>query len=76
MALVHAEVVAAVRDEHVELFERSLVEQHLDTLAGRVLALAVLCVDPFLTAAHAGFLAVFDERVYLVLNFTHDCSMI
>ena len=63
MALVHAEVVAAVRDEHVELFERSFVEQHLDTLAGRVLALAVLCVDPFLTAAHAGFLAVFDERV-------------
>ena len=71
MALVHPEVVAAVRDEHVELFERSLVEQHLDTLAGRVLALAVLCVDRLLAAAETRGFAVLDQLVDLVLNFTH-----
>ncbi|HXE39641.1 MAG TPA: hypothetical protein VN639_14310, partial [Azonexus sp.] len=41
LLLGHAEVQAAVLDELVELFEAALVEQQLDALAGRELALLV-----------------------------------
>jgi len=71
MALVHPEVIAAMRDEHVELLEGSLVEQHLDTLAGRVLTLGMLGVDTLLTASETRGFAVLDQLVDLVLNFTH-----
>ena len=43
--LVHAEIGGAVLDEHVELFERALVEQQLDALAGGELAARVLGLD-------------------------------
>src|SRR6185437_1543893 len=49
--LLHAELVGAVLDEHVELLERALVEQELDALAGGQLAALVLGLDaPFATA--------------------------
>ena len=51
LLLGHAEVVAAVLDEHVELLERALVEQQVDPLAGGQLALGVLGRDPPLAAA-------------------------
>ena len=71
MALVHPEVVAAVRHEHVELLEGAFVEQHLDALAGRVLTLGMLGVDTLLTASETRGFAVLDQLVDLVLNFTH-----
>ena len=40
--LLHAEVVAAVLDEHVELLERAFVEQDVDAFARGELALGVL----------------------------------
>jgi hypothetical protein len=51
--LVHAEFNAIVLDIHVGLFEAALVEQHFDPLARGQLALGVLGIDPFLSAAHA-----------------------
>ena len=40
--LLHAEVVAAVGHEHVELLERTFVEKHFDTLAGGQFAFFML----------------------------------
>jgi hypothetical protein len=48
---LHAEVGAAVLDEHVELLEGALVEQQLDALARGQLALGVLRLDALLAAA-------------------------
>src|SRR5208337_2856571 len=52
LLLLHAEVVAAMRDQLVGLLESTLVEQKFDALAGRhlalfVLALAALCATAF-----------------------------
>ena len=44
-------------DEHVELLEAALVEQHVQPLTRGQLALGVLCVDALLAAADAGGLA-------------------
>ena len=71
MLLLHTEVVATMRDEHVELLERTLVQKHLDTFARRVLALGMLGVDTLLTASETRGFAVLDQLVDLVLNFTH-----
>ena len=60
-----------MRDEHVELLEGALVEQHLDTLAGGVFPFFVLFVDRLLAAAHARGLAILDQPADLVLNFAH-----
>ena len=51
---LHAEIVAAVLDEHVELLERIVVEQEFDALARGQLALGVLGRDALLAAAQAG----------------------
>src|SRR3990167_2747411 len=50
LVVLHAEVGAAVFDEHVPLFERALVKQHLQPLARRELALGVLRGDALFTA--------------------------
>ncbi|MNV29877.1 hypothetical protein D3C71_1211230 [compost metagenome] len=42
----HAEIDGAMGDIHVEFFERTLVEQHLDPFAGRQLAFGMLGLDP------------------------------
>ena len=64
----HAEVDAAVLDEHVPFLERALVEQQLQPLARRELALAVLRGDALFAAAQArlGALAfeLFDDVVH------------
>ena len=71
LLLVHAEIGAAMLDEHVPFFERACVEQQFDPLAGGQLALGVLAFDPPLTAtgprrgAH-----LFEPRK----NFLHDPS--
>ena len=50
----HAEIDAAMLDEHVRLFEGVGVEQQLDALAGGELAALVLRLDPALAAAEPG----------------------
>ena len=72
MTLVHAEIVAAMRYEHVELLERTLVQKHLDTLARRVLALGMLGVDTLLATSETRRFAVLDELADLILNFAHN----
>src|SRR5271154_5862537 len=51
---LHAEVAAAVLDEHIPLLEGAGIEQHLDTLARAELALVVLGLDTALAAAGPG----------------------
>ena len=53
LGLLHAEVVAAVLDVHVELLEGVLVHEQLDALARGQLAALVLGVDARLPAAEA-----------------------
>ncbi len=65
----HAEIGAAVLDEHVPLFKGTLVEQHFDALARGELALGVLGVDALLPAALAGSGALALE---LFENLLHD----
>ncbi len=49
--LVDAEIVAAVFDEHVPFLEGTGIEQHVEPLARRQLALGVLLFDALLAAA-------------------------
>ncbi len=51
LVLVHAEVVAAMFDEHVPLFEGAFVEQQFKPFAGGELAFAVLRGDALFSAA-------------------------
>ncbi len=68
----HAEIDAIMLDIHVELLERSLVEQDLDPLARGELALGVLRSDALLAATHPGGLApalkLLDRRRHGVLR--------
>ena len=57
-----------MRDEHVELLERPLVQQKLDPFARGQLALGMLRVDPALTATQA---RGFAPRLQLCENFAH-----
>ena len=57
VALVHAEIGAAVLHEHVVFLEGIMVEQKLDALARGQLAALVLRVDARLPAAQPGVLA-------------------
>ena len=66
--LLHAEVVGAVLDEHVELLEGVLVHQELDALARGELAALVLRVDAPFAAAAARAVAAFFEPVDNVLH--------
>ena len=58
----------AVLDEHVELLERALVEEHLEPLARRQLAAAMLLGDAFWAPALPRFLA---PSLQFVQNFSH-----
>ena len=64
MLVLQSEVVAAVGDEHVELLEAALVEDHLDSFPGRVFPLLVLVLDALLTATQPGFFAQLDELTH------------
>ena len=52
--LVHAEIVAAMHQQPVQLFEAALVEQQLQPLARRELSLFVLALTPLRPAAIQG----------------------
>ena len=67
---LHAEIGAAVGDEHVEFFERAFVQQQINAFARGQLALGVLRVNPALAAAHASGLAT---RFKLLQNVGHGC---
>ena len=66
--LGHAEVRAAVLDEHVVFLERAVVEQQLQTFAGGKLALGVLSLDPRLAAAQPGAGAALFKRAQDVVH--------
>ena len=53
LRLLHAEIGAAVLDEHVEFLERAVIEQKVDALARGELALGVLRRNALLSAAEA-----------------------
>ena len=59
LGVVHAEVGAAVFDEHVPFFKAVCVQQHFDALAGGELALFMLRINAPLAAAQAGGFALF-----------------
>src|SRR5699024_1610662 len=69
--LVHAEVDAAVIDEHVPLFEGVFVQQHRQALARRQLPLGMLRIDAPLTAAEARLITT---DLKFAENFLHLCS--
>ena len=66
--LLHAELVGAVLNEHVELLEGILVHQELDPLARGELAALVLRLDAPLAAAAARAVAAFFEPVDNILH--------
>ena len=68
LRLLHAELVGAVLDEHVELLERVLVHQELDPFARGQLAALVLRLDAPLAAAAARAGAALFELVENVLH--------
>ncbi len=51
-------------DKHIKLFERALVEEQGDTFTGSKFALFVLLIDALLTAAHLGFISLFEKFLY------------
>ena len=66
--LGHAEIGRPVFDEHVPFLERARIEQQLEALPGRQLALGVLGVDALLAAALAGTFALFLQLADDVLH--------
>ena len=66
LLLLHTEVVATMLLEHVVLFERAWVEQHVDTFACSVLAALVLLLYGFLTTTETGLFALLDELLDFV----------
>ena len=64
----HAEIGAAMGDEHVEFFERAFVEQNVDAFARGELAATMLRLDARFTAALPRLGA---PRLQLFENFAH-----
>ena len=62
---IHAEIDAAMLDEHVPLFERAFVEQNGQPLSSSKLALGMLRINAPLAASKARLLAA-------ELEFTED----
>src|SRR4029077_5360126 len=73
LGLLHAEVVGAMLDEHVELLERVAVHQQFHALARGELAALVLRVDASLAAAQSRAGA---PRLKLVDDVLHGPSML
>ena len=71
LLLLHAEIVAAVLDEHVPLLEGAGIEQQLQPLARGELALLVLLLDALLAAALARRFALFLQPTQYL---AHDAS--
>jgi hypothetical protein len=66
----HPEVPAAVRDELVELFERSGIEKQIHPLAGRELSRRMLALDAVGATAQLGAAFEVGELVYGLQAFT------
>ena len=56
--VLHAEIAAAMRDQLVDFFERAVIEQEVDPLAGGELAAVVLAL--LSVGAAAQFSAAFE----------------
>ena len=74
LVVLHAEVDAAVLDEHVPLFEGAFVEQHLQALARGELALVVLRVDALFATAQAGAARFFSSCSRMSCMVGPSCS--
>jgi hypothetical protein len=70
----HPEVMTVVLDKHVNLLERTLIEEQIEAFAGCQLALTVLRVDSALTATESGsgssLFKLFDNLLHYVVLFT------
>ena len=71
MALVHAEVRAAVLDEHVVFFETAFVEKEGQTLARREFTLFVLRFYALFAAAETGFGPALNEFGDVLSLYAH-----
>ena len=71
MALVHAEVRAAVMDEHVVFFETAFVEKEGQTLARRKFSLFMLRSDALFAAAETGFCPTLNEFGDILSLYAH-----
>src|SRR5262245_28339745 len=73
LLLLHAEIDAAVLDEHVELLEGAFVQQKLDAFARRELAAPMLRVDALLSTAELGigtpFRKLFENLVHVACPY-------
>ncbi|MNZ92949.1 hypothetical protein D3C78_1119960 [compost metagenome] len=68
----HAEVHRPVGDVHVVFFEGTFIQEHIDTLARRQLALGVLRLNALDAAAEP---RLFPPRFQLLQNAGHVSSM-
>src|ERR1700746_4100175 len=69
LVLGHAEILAAVLDEHVPLLEGAGIEEQLQALARGELALGMLRLDAARAAAQAGGRALLFELAKDLLHF-------
>ena len=67
--LVHTEVGATVSDKHVEFFETTFVEKHLDAFACGVFAFFVLLCDSLFATAQTS-LFTFCDKLLDFFNLT------
>jgi hypothetical protein len=68
---VHAEVGAAVLDEHVEFFEAACVKEAFKTFTRSKFAFLVLGVDALLAATEPGRSPALYEFIDLILLYVH-----
>ena len=69
--LLHAEIVAAMKFEHIHLFKGAFVEEEVDAFTCRGFAFGMLLFNGFLATAQAGFLAKLYELFDFFQLFTH-----
>ena len=68
LVVFHAEVGAAVLDEHIPLFKSAFIKQHLEPFTRRQLAFGVLGLDALGTATQTGGCALVFELFKNVLH--------
>ena len=69
--LVQSERVGAMDDERIELGERALVDQRIDSLAGRAFAALMLFLDRFRAGRRLHLLAFLGELAVSFLVRPH-----
>ena len=68
LALIHAEIGAAMGDEHVELFEGAVIQQQVDAFARGQLAAGMLRFDALEAAAKTGRCAALFKTIENMLH--------